>query len=84
MIKTVFFIVTAYGSIIDWAGPVPSIGELTPMEVCIETAGRVHQRLLIAAEDGVDKRTGKEIPVADIKMGCYNVAEEPVIGETFD
>ena len=83
MIKTVYFIVVAYGSIIDWAGPVPAVQALTAMEVCVKTAGMVQQNLLNGdiAEYG---KAGEIIPVEDIKLGCYYVDEEPIIGAPFD
>ena len=70
MIKTVFFIVTAYGLVMDWAGPVPT------MEICVEATKQVHQKIL---EDGVTKN-GVDIPVEDIILGCY-YTEQPVVGQ---
>lgn len=83
MIKTVYFIVVAYGAIIDWAGPVPAISEpfagppLTAMEVCVKAAGEVQQWLLQSTDYN-------GIPVDDVKLGCYNVDQQPIVGEPLD
>ena len=72
--KTVFFIVTAYGLIIDWAGPVQT------MEICVEAAGEVQQHLTIVGS-APSKVSGGRVPAEDIGLGCYYVTKHPVVGE---